>query len=119
MLVRYLNERVGGKLYRRKWGHSYFSYIVGTEFHKSGAVHLHALVDNYIDFNAAHAFWQARCGWLWIRVVDDREKSLRYVLKYVTKGDYKLSVWLQKRRRSVSHLIVAQDGSRSILRDRR
>src|SRR3990172_6474993 len=61
-LVRQLNEDAGGRKYRRKWGHSWFSYVVGLEYHKSGVPHLHALVDGRVSFARVHALWQL---WNW------------------------------------------------------
>jgi hypothetical protein len=101
-LVRRLNEEIGGKHYRDKWGHSYFGYIAGVEYHKSGAVHMHAVVDNWIDFGLAHACWQAWNGWLWIRKCDqDPAAALRYVVKYVTKADQRPSWWFQREPRVI------------------
>lgn len=99
-LVRVLNSRLGGVEYRRRWGHSYFSYVLGVEFHKSGAVHMHAAVDRYVDYVLLRAWWEAHCGYVWIRQCERGDgthngyATLAYVLKYVTKDDSAPSVWL-------------------------
>lgn len=104
-LVRRLNEHVGGRNYRRKWGHSYFGYILGVERHRDGVPHAHAVIDNWIDYSVAHSWWQQVAGWLWIRQVgDDPVDVMRYVLKYVVKEDAQPSIWFQPERREVEQL---------------
>ena len=101
-LVRELNRAKGGDRYRRKWSHSYFGYVMGVEHHKSGAIHLHMVVDNWIDFGLLHALWQKWNGWAWIKQVDDDPaKALRYVVKYVVKEDERPSWWFVRRARVV------------------
>jgi hypothetical protein len=104
-LVRRLNEHVGGRSYRRKWGHSYFGYVFGVERHKDGVPHGHAVVDNWIDFDLAHKWWNRVAGWMWIRRVDDDPlAAVRYVLKYVVKDDLRPSYWFQPEKRRVEPL---------------
>lgn len=105
-LVQHLNTRMASGKYRDKWGHSYFGYVVGVEFHKSGVVHLHALVDNYIDYAEVHSWWGDRCGFAWIRKVKDRASDIRYVMKYVVKADSAPTIFLQRRRRVVDSLTL-------------
>lgn len=105
-LVRFLNAHEGGKDYRRKWGHSYFGYVVGVERNKAGVVHVHAVVDNWIDCKVLHGWWNARCGFAWTNALTaDRDGgffSLRYALKYAIKSGGPSSVWLQKRLRNLT-----------------
>lgn len=103
-VVRFLNERVGGKDYRRKWGHSYFGYVMGIEHHKDGVVHAHVVVDNWVDFWLIHELWEKWCGYAWISKLQDPKAGLLYVLKYVTKEDTRPSLWFQTRRRLVDPL---------------
>lgn len=101
-LVRKLNQHVGGKRYYRKWGHSYFGYVMGVEQHKDGVFHAHAVVDNWIDWALLHEWWIGRHGFAWIKPCeDDPMTRLRYVLKYVVKSDQSPSMFFQRRRRIV------------------
>lgn len=88
-LVKHLNQGMcygeGPKDHRRRWGHSYFSYVVGVEMTTLGAVHLHAVVDNWIDYRRAHDWWNYFCGWLWIKTPEDKPRAMRYALKYAIK----------------------------------
>jgi hypothetical protein len=109
-LVQQLNEDQGGKAYRDKWGHCYFGYLVGVEFHKSGVVHLHVVVDNWLDYRRVHGWWNEFCGFAWIKQLDDGGLSaLKYVVKYVMKSDQAPTVWIQRRRREVVRGRIAQD----------
>jgi hypothetical protein len=101
-LVRELNRAKGGVNYRRKWGHSYFGYVAGVEHHKSGAIHMHAVVDNWIDYGLAIGLWFRENGYIEITsCVDDPAKALRYVVKYVVKECERPSWWFQRRARVV------------------
>jgi hypothetical protein len=87
-LVRYLNEAVFGQNYGRIVGHSYFSYVLGSEYQKRGVLHYHALVDRPIDYVRVHGSWNKMAGYALITKVKDVGKSVRYVVKYVLKdGD--------------------------------
>lgn len=109
-LVQWLNEREGGRAYRDKWGHSWFSYVVGVEYHKSGAVHLEAVTDaNLLPYAAIHQWWQGMCGWAWLHPVDDGLAALRYALKYVVKSDQAPAVWIQRLPRNNSVIRLQQD----------
>lgn len=96
-LVQVLNKRVFGNRYVRKVGHSYFNYVLGMEFKLSRDVcHFHILVDKPIDYAFIHAWWGMAAGMAWISKVNDREKALFYVTKYVCKGgDSNINVYLQ------------------------
>jgi hypothetical protein len=100
-MVRLLNERVGGKRYQRKWGHSYFGYVMGVEHHKSGAIHAHVVVDNWVDYRLIHDVWNQWAGFAWIKGTDDPVSSLRYVLKYVVKEDTRPTWFFQSRHRLI------------------
>lgn len=101
-LVRRLNQWVGGKRYYRKWGHSYFGYVMGVELHRDGIFHAHAVVDNWIDFRLLHDWWNDRHGFAWIKQVDDDPMAaLRYVIKYVVKEDLEPDIFFQKIERTV------------------
>lgn len=107
-LVDRLNADMGGPNYRDKWGHSYFGYAMGSEYTKVGVVHLHAVVDNWVNFRTVHRWWNLYNGFAWIRKTDDLVSSLGYVLKYVVKSDLAPSIWLQKKRQVVDHLRIEQ-----------
>lgn len=100
-LVRRLNQYLGGKNYRHKWGHSYFGYIFGVEPHKDGCFHAHAVVDNWIDFKMVHEIWNYRCGYAWTKVCDDTLQATSYVLKYLLKTSQRPSYFFQPRKRTV------------------
>jgi len=94
-LVQFLNKDLFGNHYTRIVGHSYFSYALCFEKQERGAYHLHALVDDRLNFNLCHYFWRKVAGFLWIVPAKDKQAVSIYVSKYVVKeGDlemYKLS----------------------------
>ena len=106
--VKMVNTWAGGGGYKAKWGHSYFSYLVVTERGKRfGRLHLHGLVDNYIDFHQAKEAWWARVGHLEIDSLWDlgpgaREAKVLYLAKYATKGPASPVLWIQPERRTVT-----------------
>ena len=119
-LVQALNENaLRTKDYQRKVGHSYFGYVVGVEFHKSGVVHLHAVVDNWIDYAFVHEWWNKRCGFAWITKlkigVEDKKHGIRYALKYAIKSGCDPVYFLQKRRREIARVRLG-DLPREIIR---
>ena len=85
-LVRILNRDLFGNNYTRIVGHSYFSYALGLEWQKRGAVHFHVLVDRVVHFDAIHRAWQSMAGWAYIKPVHDAEGVAGYISKYVAKG---------------------------------
>jgi hypothetical protein len=107
-LVQTLNEEVGGRSYRDKWGHSYFGYVVGVERHKSGVPHVHVVVDNWVDFKRVHVFWNKHCGFAWTTIIKEGEElaKLKYVVKYVVKVDQAPGIWLQRKRQVVARYRV-------------
>lgn len=84
--VRLNNEYVFGKHYTRTVGHSYFSYVVGIESQKRDVLHFHVLVDKPIKYALTHEAWGDRCGYAWIDGEINKEKTVEYLCKYVTKG---------------------------------
>jgi hypothetical protein len=103
-LVQVLNESaLQSRDYQRKVGHSYFGYVMGVEHHKSGAVHVHAVVDNWVDCRRIHDWWNEYCGYAWTKALDGGNtiQALEYVLKYVVKSDSRPTFFFQKRRREV------------------
>jgi hypothetical protein len=85
--VRVNNEYVFGKHYNKKVGHSYFSYLVGTERQTREVLHFHVLIDKPINYSLTHQAWGNRCGFAWIDGnLDDKGKVVEYVTKYVAKG---------------------------------
>lgn len=94
-LVEALNRDVGGKHYQRKWKHSYFSYVCALEYQRNGNAHLHAVCDNWLDYAKVHEFWQANCGFAWIKkIVGDTRPVLRYVVKYILKSNELPLIWM-------------------------
>lgn len=119
-LVQAMNESaLHTKDYQRKVGHSYFGYVVGVEFHKSGVVHLHVVVDNWIDYALVHEWWNKRCGFAWITKlkpgVEDEKRGVRYALKYALKSGCDPVYFIQGRRRDVSRVRLVK-ASREIIR---
>ena len=92
LMVQILNHDLYGNHYMRIQGHSYFSYVVGYEYQKRGALHLHALIDQRINFELLHPIWNKIAGWCW--VVPFVDKHVPYISKYITK-DGDLWVWKQ------------------------
>jgi len=92
-----VNRNLGGHDFKRRCKHSLLSYAVGVDYHSSGDVHLHAVVDGWFDYNFAHKTWQARCGFLGIDQVTDPAESLKHVLKYIRKADdFGPAVWFHR-----------------------
>jgi hypothetical protein len=105
-LVHRLNkDAADGGRYRRMWGHSYFGYILGIEHHKDGVFHAHMLVDNWVNYQTIHDYWNALRGFAWVRPVGREPiQSLEYVLKYVAKSDGAPVMFFQHERRTVEPL---------------
>jgi len=116
-LVHKLNHEIGGNQYKRKFKHSYFSYVMALEFQRRGALHIHALIENpneAIRYMRIHELWSpkfgGRYGFAWLSHVPNpkltglgalkagsEDAALRYVLKYVLKDSSPL-VWIKKKR---------------------
>jgi len=87
-LIRYINTKMYGDHYTRILGHSYFSYLVGIERQKRGALHLHVLVDRPVPFDYIRKMWDKSwgIGWVGIDEVGDNLGACEYMTKYVAKG---------------------------------
>lgn len=90
-LVQVLNTDLYGHHYTRIVGHSYFAYALAFEPHKSGLLHLHALLDNRTNWSLIMRYWQGdkrpfHFGIANISRVSDIGQSAKYICKYVTKG---------------------------------
>jgi hypothetical protein len=87
-LVRYINKEVFGNNYTRIVHHSYFSYLVGIEKQKRGALHLHVLVDRPVPFDYIRKMWCAAwgLGWVGIDKISNDIGACEYLTKYVAKG---------------------------------
>jgi len=85
-LVQILNRDLYGNNYTRIVGHSYFSYVIGFEYMRSGAVHLHALIDKPIHFDLVHRVWNKMSGFAYIEPVYDVAGISNYICKYIVKG---------------------------------
>jgi hypothetical protein len=136
-LVHRLNLDVGGDGYKRKFKHSYFSYVMALEYQSRGALHIHALIENpgeAIRYMRVQELWSpkfgGRFGFAWLSHVPDFKRrglealkagsvdaAERYVLKYVLK-DGSPMVWIKKKRIDVRvvGLNVVPAPSRSIVR---
>lgn len=85
-LVQVLNRDLFGKHYVRMVGHSYFSYAMGIETQRRGALHAHLLIDKNINLNVLHPVWNKMAGFAWAVPVDDLDGAVGYLSKYVSKG---------------------------------
>jgi len=94
-LNRFINELAGGQRYQDKWKHAYYSYIVGTEFHELGGVHLHVAVDKWIPYREVHDWWERSCGICrLVHIKDSGQALVAYCVKEVVK-DMMLTWWFQ------------------------
>jgi hypothetical protein len=88
---------MGGLKFERKWGHSYFSYLVGVEDHRLGGAHLHVAIDARISFATVHCWWIKHCGYAWTTAIHgDGSAVTAYVLKHVVKDDSAPTWFLQQ-----------------------
>lgn len=75
------------KLRRKKYKFNYFKVI---EFTKRKGLHFHVLIDSYIPVNIISSTWHETTKNSYIVWVNDanwtNQKSINYVLKYVTKS---------------------------------
>jgi hypothetical protein len=129
-LVHTLNSRMGGANYRRKFKHSYFSYLMTLEYQKRGALHIHALIENpneAIRYMQIQELWSpkfgGRYGFAWLSHVPNNkltglnalkagseDAALRYVLKYVLKDSQPI-VWIKHRKMKVDHVDLRAPGA--------
>lgn len=95
-LIQVLNRDAFGDHYTKKVGHSYFSYVLATEYQVRQALHFHFLADRPINFDLLHGWWGAAAGFAWLEIIHDRGKCCSYVSKYVTKSDQQLKIFVSK-----------------------
>lgn len=98
--VRVLNTRMYGKNFRRKCKHSMFSYIAAVDYSDLGAVHLHVVVDGWVDYEIAHAIWKASFGGLNIQPINSEEElrvANEHVVKYALKASDLVTFWFRDR----------------------
>ena len=86
-LVRQLNSDLLGKRYSRFVGHSYFSYVLATEYQKRGAIHFHFLADQPLNFQLLHDLWSVWAGWAQTEIIRSPARAIHYVVKYLVKND--------------------------------
>jgi hypothetical protein len=87
-LVRALNEDVLGCNYRRIVGHSYFSYVLATEYQSRGVIHFHFLADRPINFRLLHELWNKWAGFALTELIRDPARATRYIAKYMVKENH-------------------------------
>lgn len=97
-LVRVLNEDAFGKRYERVVKHSYFSYALATEYQVRGVVHFHFLADRPLNFRLLHDVWNSWAGFALTETIRDTGRAVRYVAKYLVKGE-KPELWIAKKHR--------------------
>src|SRR5215210_1099626 len=89
-LVQVLNNDLYGHHYTRIVGHSYFAYALAFENHKSGILHMHALMDNRTNWQLIHQYWQGDKRPFHMGIVHIERADIgvhtKYICKYVTKG---------------------------------
>lgn len=85
-LVRVLNTDAFGTNYRRRVGHSYFSYVLATEYQKREVIHFHALFARPVNFELLHRVWNSIAGFAWTEAIKSQSDVIEYIAKYVLKG---------------------------------
>jgi hypothetical protein len=98
--VRHASERMYGRSFRSWCKHAPFSYVVGVDYSKLGAVHLHAVIHGWVELRMAIQLWGARFGILYADVLDhpsaeEERVALAHVVKYATKGSDLISWWFR------------------------
>ena len=109
-LVQVLNRDAFGNHYSRKVGHSYFSYILATEYQQREALHYHFLDDRPLNFDLIHSWWGAAAGFAWIEKVKDRASCIGYISKYILKFDQGLRVFENTKDREYTPLVKGPQG---------
>lgn len=107
-LIQVLNRDAFGDHYVRKVGHSYFSYVLATEYQQREALHFHFLVDRPLNFDLVHRWWGAAAGFAWLEIIRDREACIAYVSKYILKSDLGLRIFENVKQRTP--LITGPEG---------
>lgn len=89
--VHQINQQLYGRRYRKR--HEGMYWVLALEYHKSDAIHFHALLGDVEDLNVRYSRRNARNLWYQlagigrIDPIDDRLAAVtNYVSKYVTKG---------------------------------
>jgi hypothetical protein len=95
--VQLLNRDAFGDHYARDVGHSYFSYVLATEYQVRQALHFHFLADRPLNFDLIHTWWGSTCGFAWLESIHDRGKCVSYLSKYVTKSDQELKFFVTEK----------------------
>ena len=98
-LVQFLNHDAFGNHYVRKVGHSYFSYVLATEYQRRDAIHFHVLTDKPINFDLTHVYWNKVAGFAWIQPVKSKEDVTHYCSKYCVKGG-EVDIYLAEKSRT-------------------
>lgn len=72
-----------------------FKYIKVVEQHKSGALHLHVFVSDYLPYEVVQNIWEELCKWAtghdvhsgqaWVKILPNAKVGAKYITKYVTK----------------------------------
>lgn len=93
---RFFISKINRELYGATWHkrhHGGLQWVRGTELHKDGRLHFHAVVSAYAeDINTRasryewHEFWYREFGRNQIEMPRSQEEICGYVSKYVTKG---------------------------------
>lgn len=99
-LIQVLNRDAFGEQYVRNVGHSYFSYVLATEYQRREALHFHFLADRPLNFDLIHSWWGAACGFAWLEPVKDQAACVGYISKYITKVDQALRIYESKKQRT-------------------
>lgn len=86
-LIMDLNKDIYGPRYTRLVHHSYFSYLLATEYQSRGTLHFHMLVDRPVNFELIHKIWNYRHGFAQTSILKDKYSSIIYSLKYCLKRD--------------------------------
>lgn len=95
-----VNSRMHGDRFRRWCKHSAFSYIVAVDYSWLGAVHLHAVVDGWVDFKIGYAIWNSSFGAPRAKMIDGDEDvrvAIGHVFKYAMSGSDRIEFWFRDR----------------------
>jgi hypothetical protein len=98
--VRHVSEGMYGAHYRRWCKHAPFSYLVGVDYSKLGAVHLHAVIHGWVDYRLLIVLWKRAFGRIDIEQLDqgsvEQERvALAHVTKYAMKGSDLVCWWFR------------------------
>jgi len=85
-LVKRLCVRECSKDFHKRFGESYFGYVMGIEYQLRDVLHFHMIVDSWLDYSYLHKLWNKWAGFVWIEQIKSRQAVCRYISKYVLKG---------------------------------